>query len=495
MLLKTKNYFNLRPAVLITAGFIIGILLGSLNEFKGLSFSLFLLVATIFSGVSIFCFHKDKKFIAFVFLISLVCLILGLILIGIDLAGYSQAGKSLFSGTVHEINSENYINGKYYYSVIVKGNFLDNKNVLCLVDLSCTERLYYGSKISFSGNFSLLDKPYLNDVFYSASELSGITVGGLNGLIPIMRNRLLLTLQEHGGDNFALTYALLTGDTVYVSHDVIYKYQMIGVAHLFAVSGLHIGLMYCLLFTLIKLFKVSVKYRLVIICFILFCYVGFCGFSSSSMRAFIIVTVREFAFLTGRKPDGSSNLAISAFIVLIINPTDLFSVSFLLSFSVYLGLILLATPFHRWLSKYLPKTLSKVISSSVIAQLISTPILVDVFGYSSAFSFLFNMALIPFISFLYPFIFLSSVCLAIFSVEFFAFIPKITFAIIEFFLTKARVELFLIEGVTFSYSSIFYYLFLYTFAGKFNFSRKNYTILRIILLVIFIVSFILVDFF
>ncbi len=496
MLLQKKNYFNLRPAVVITAGFIIGIILGyvSTSSINVFSCSLFLLTAFIFIFLFLFCYSKRKTYNATIFIFSLFALFLGLILIKFDLnKGYTLSGQSYFEGYIENIESEYFIDGKYVYSLIVKGDFLDCNNALCSLNLTSDERLFYGTKLTFNANFALLDKPYNCDVFYNSNNVKLLKVGGFNGIIPIIRNRLLLTLQNHAGENYGLTYALLTGDTCYVKDAVLYKYQQIGVAHLFAVSGLHIGLMYGLLFFIVKTFKVDGSFRFLFITFLLFCYVGFCGFSPSSMRAFVIVTIREFAFLSGRKPDGSSNLSLSAFIVLCINPTDLFSVSFLLSFSVYLGLILLSSPFSKYLSNYFPKSISKLISTSVIAELVSTPILLDIFGYSSLFSFLFNMVLIPFISFLYPLIFISSLFLAIFNVSAFAVIPEFTFVIIEFFLGNANVDIFIIKDVVFSFSCVFYYLFLYSFAGKFNFTRKTYNILRIILLITTILAFYIVN--
>ena len=496
MLLQKKNYFNLRPAVIVTAGFVMGILIGfvSVKVSNWMSFALFLFLALSLGFISIFCFYKNKKFYGVVFATAFAVLVLGIILISSDLiGGYNKVGYSDFSGTIYEIESESLLNGKYYYSLIVKGNFLGNENALCYINLNSVERLFFGSKLSFMADFSLYSEPYDYDVFYYANDVSLIKSGDLYGLIPILRNKLLLSLQTHAGENYGLTYALLTGDTAYVLLSALQKYQKIGVAHLFAVSGLHIGLMYGVLYYISKLIKIKGWYRLVTVLFILFCYVGFCGFSPSSMRAFIIVSVREIAFLTGRKPDGTSNLSISAFIVLIINPTDLFSVSFLLSFSVYLGLLLLASPLSNFLSKYLPKILSKLMATSLVASLISTPILVDVFGYASIFSFMFNMVLIPFISLLYPFILFCSILLAIFNVPAFSFLSIFTFNLIDFLLGKANLDLFLINGVTFGATSVFYYLFLYSFANKFNLSRKTYRILRIIILVIFIISFILIN--
>ncbi len=496
MLLQKKNYFNLRPAVLITAGLIFGILLGGMraNSLMWLSFSLFLLLALTLLIISAFCFYKDKKFYVVIFAICLILLILGLFLIDIDLNSVNRSiGKGSFVGYAHEIYSENFIDCRYYYSLVVKGDFLGNQNALCYLNITSLERLYYGSEISFTANFNLLDKPYSYDVFYFADDVAIIKIGDLNGLIAVLRSKLLLALENHAGDNYGLTYALLTGDTCYVLDSVLYKYQVIGVAHLFAVSGLHIGLMYGVLLTVLKLIKVKGEFRFITVVFILICYVGFCGFSPSSIRAFIIVTVREIAFLTGRKPDGTTNLSISAFIVLLINPTDLFTASFLLSFSVYLGLILLATPLSKYLSNYLPKTLSKLLSASVVAELVATPILLDLFGSFSIFSFLFNMALIPFISFLYPLIFLSSILLAIFNAPIFAIVPEITFMITEFLLNHANVELFTITRLKFGVSSVPYYLFLYSFANKFNFKVKTYVILRIIIIIITVLAFCIVN--
>lgn len=401
--------FNFRPAVVISAGLILGIILAYLCAFVS---------AVVFACLSI---------------------LVGLLLLATII--YFVKKKQAFN---------------YIFSLVLLLFFLLGIGLVCL-------KLFIPSN---SGGL---------DLFYN------------------IKQKLLLNFKKFMPDVYGLNYAVLTGDTSFIDSTVIERYRNVGIAHLFAVSGLHIGLMYGVLAITLKLFKVDKKLSLLLEFVILLLYVAFCGFSPSSLRAFIIVIVREVALTFGEKPDKLTNVALSLIVVLIINPLDLFSVGFLLSYSVYLGLILLAKPFANYMCRFLPKFLANILSPCIIAQVVSIPILIDAFGYVSLFSFLFNMLLLPIISIVYPFILLSGVLVIFEDAFIFAIVPNITFTFLNWVLSFANTKLFLIGGIFFSYSAIFYYLYLFSFAGIMNINGKKLHLLQAALFLLFIVAFFIVN--
>lgn len=494
-MLMTKKLMNFRPAVILTAGLILGILIGYLKTFisSGLAVAIFIMIATVILAFAIFFIVKKRK-LKFVFCILIIAAtLLGMILMGAKLKFPTKTiNGEKFEGSVKEIYFEYLTDSGYDYSVLIKGDIESDTSAVIYAKLSTKTRIYQGTKISFIASFKPInegDYSFSSGAKFAATDISNVQVLGLNGLIPEMKFKLLKSLEQSLPKTFYLTYALLTGETVYIPNSKIINYQNVGVAHLFAVSGLHIGLLYGVLAVVFSLLKVKAKISFPIIELLLFCYAGFCGFSASTLRAFIIISVRQSASLLGVKSDKSTNLFLSAFIVLAINPTDLFTLGFLLPFSVYAGLIFLANPLEKRLSKFLPKFFAKILAPCLISEIVSMPILIDMVGYCSAFGFLFNMVIIPFITLLYPLILFSTILLAVTGFEIFAIIPNLSFAVIDRGLSLASTEIFMLRNFRFLISAIFYYLTLYTFSGKLNLSGKSLNILRIIILLAFILTF------
>jgi competence protein ComEC len=498
---RKQTYYNIRPAVIITAGLIFGILSGYLFLTQNKYFSMLVLFGFLFLGVILtaYYFINKRNLFGFTFLLFLVALIMGAILyLTYTYSNFSSVGSSDFSGTVVEIFNETFENGKYNYSLTVKGNFLDNQNVKAYINLVSENRIFQGSEISFSGYFYLSSSSEFTlstGCYYIAKvDEKTLQIGNVLGGVDIIKQRLLLALEETAGETYGFNYAIITGSTAYVSDALLSKYQHLGIAHVFAVSGLHVGLTSFALGKFLGLFTDKRGVSFIFITSILFLYVYFCGFTASALRAFIIITVRNFAKILGSKSDATTNVAVSAFIVLCINPTELFGAGFLLSYTVYIGLILLTKPLTNCLSKILPASISNVLSPCLVAQVVSFPLLVDFFGYASLFSFLFNLVIIPFIAFIFPFLLAFYILLALFPTGWiFGVIPNLTFTIIGYVLSFVNTEAFLISGVKFSYSAVFYYAFLYLFAKKFNFSKKTYLILHIITILSFILLFIIIN--
>lgn len=496
---KTK-FINFRPAVILTAGFIFGILLGYAFTFisKQVAVITFIVTALSLIVTAVLLLAKRLRNIGCFIVAILAIVILGASLLRIDAkVNYEGEGEFCFSGVVSEIYTETKTIDGYYYSMIVKGSVFDYDKVKVYSSFTSAERIYQGSKISFNANFVLNDEDFSfsSGASYTANvDVSTLKVGGLYGIIPTLKFKLLTTLEEFMPKTFYLNYALITGETSYIPEYKIVKYQNIGVSHLFAVSGLHIGLTYGVLIFILKRLKVKSKVRFPVIFTILLCYVGFCGFSASSMRAFVIITIRELAKLIGEKPDKTTNLSLSALVVLAINPSDLFSVGFLLSYTVYLGLILLSSPFEKMLSKVFPEKISKVLSPCIVAELVSIPILIDFFGKCSVFGFLFNAFIIPIVSVLYPLIVLSVLLLCVFQVGVFAVLPNLAFGLIDFSLSKITTDIFILSNFKFSFAVVPCYILAYSFAGKLNFGEKTLRVLRIIVLLVSVLTFCAVNF-
>jgi ComEC/Rec2-related protein len=180
-----------------------------------------------------------------------------------------------------------------------------------------------------------------------------------------------------------------------------------GIAHIFAVSGLHIGILFSAVYLLGKPLK---KYRLLPAAVLAVCYSALCGFTVSSVRAVIMCICGGIMGVMGEKHDFLEGISLAAFLTLLVSPAQWLSVGFRLSFGACLGLALFAGSIARGL-KFLPNFLAQYLSSSIAVQLFTFPVMLEVFGYVSVWGTLLNLVVIP----LLPLLFLTLLVTALLS--------------------------------------------------------------------------------
>lgn len=158
-----------------------------------------------------------------------------------------------------------------------------------------------------------------------------------------------------------LLQALILGERQGISPPLQEAFQAAGLAHVLAVSGLHVGLVAWLAFTAIR-WTLSRSYRLLlavdvrkasalITCVPVTAYALVAGFHVSTQRALIMVLVFLFSIVAGREKDVWSTLCLAALLILAVNPDALFTISFQLSFSAVAGILWLAPAMDRRIHK------------------------------------------------------------------------------------------------------------------------------------------------
>lgn len=236
--------------------------------------------------------------------------------------------------------------------------------------------------------------------FASAEDFTVIgyeRVGAFAAFRARIRSVLYSAMDE---ESASLSYAMLTGSCDSLDEDLMQNFRYGGIAHVFSVSGLHIGVIYGLLYALMKKLRLRQYVRLPVISAVLVLYAGVCGFSPSAVRAVVMCIVPMAAELFGTDCDRTNSVALAAFVVLLINPVYLFSVGFQLSLAAAAGIIVLGGHLSRLLARvrFLPRRFSSAVAVSFSAQACTFPILVDSFGYTSGLSILLNLLFVPLIS-------------------------------------------------------------------------------------------------
>lgn len=193
--------------------------------------------------------------------------------------------------------------------------------------------------------------------------------------------------------------AVLLGEKGSVDDNQMIKFRGIGIAHVFAVSGLHVGIIYLGLERL--LLKINFKMRLGAVVLILWIYAGVTGFSSSVMRAALLLTLMVFAPLLNRRYDSLSAIAVAAFLFLLPNPLLLLNVGFQLSFSAALSIALLYKPIKAKLAA-LPPYVAQLMAASLAAQLGTVPIIAYHFNIFSPIALLINVPIVFLIGYIVP---------------------------------------------------------------------------------------------
>jgi competence protein ComEC len=143
--------------------------------------------------------------------------------------------------------------------------------------------------------------------------------------------------------------ALIIGDRTQISDTARQHFNRAGVAHLLAISGLHIGIVATVAFTffnwLMGWFKPLLwrawtrKSAALLSLMPVVAYGVVAGFSPSTQRAVLMVTVFLLTICLTKEQDSLNTLALAALVILIVDPPSLFSISFQLSFVTVFAII------------------------------------------------------------------------------------------------------------------------------------------------------------
>ena len=210
--------------------------------------------------------------------------------------------------------------------------------------------------------------------------------------------------QHHDSAQAGLMVALLVGDTQYIESNTKQQYKALGLSHLLAVSGMHIGLIFQ---SIIILLQITTRNRfpklIVILGLILiwgFAHIG--QYSPSLLRACIMFTAIHIGKVINQKSGALNALGISFVLMLIIQPELQYHWGFILSHLAVLGIIL---HHRRW--QYITEKMRAwkrwMVQSLVItwgAQLYTSIFLLPLTLTIPTYFLLSNFILVPYFSIL-----------------------------------------------------------------------------------------------
>src|SRR6266404_4295047 len=134
--------------------------------------------------------------------------------------------------------------------------------------------------------------------------------------------------------------------------DIEEPFQQTGTLHLFAVAGLHVGIVAALLWMLAMVARLSRKWAAALIIPLLLFYAAVTGLHVSSIRAAVMSSILLGGLFFERKVFVLNSLAAAAFFLLCWSTNELFSTGFQLSFAVVGAIILFADPFAEFLQRW-----------------------------------------------------------------------------------------------------------------------------------------------
>lgn len=331
----------------------------------------------------------------------------------------------------------------------------------------------------------------VNGVKYTCAVNSEevIVVGENEDLFLSVHKFLRNSLKDGlSANEFSVAYALMLGNSDYMDGELLDSFRKAGVAHIFAVSGLHIGFLAFILAFLLKKLHVGRVAKVFITIVVLAFYSGACGFSQSSVRAVIMCSTHTLCAQSGKKYDKYTSISLACLIILCYAPVSLFCVGFQLSFGVVLGIFVLS-PILGKVFAFAGRKLSASISTVLSAQLFGAPLFMSSFGETSLTSVLFNLLLIPVVGIIFYFLFFGTIIGGIFGISFITLFPS-EYALkgVIFFMNGTGGIVFTVSGIITGVFALSYYLCMLVAGGIFNTRKISKIVLSVVLACITIVG-------
>ncbi|MFT4071345.1 MAG: ComEC/Rec2 family competence protein [Dysgonamonadaceae bacterium] len=230
---------------------------------------------------------------------------------------------------------------------------------------------------------------------------------GLYAHSQIIRTKILAFYRSLGleQDSFAVFAALTIGYKDELDESVQQAFRSTGTSHILCVSGLHVGIIYLvilsLLFFLPETPRMQLFKQLIIILF-LWAYAFLTGLAPSVVRAVIMLSVFCVATALKRKIFSYNTVFFTAFVMLLIHPMDVYDVGFQLSFGAVLSIVYFLPVVLKWLhvKNRLLKWAWELAAVSLAVQIGTFPLCLYYFGTFPMYFFIANLLAIPFSTFI-----------------------------------------------------------------------------------------------
>jgi competence protein ComEC len=222
-----------------------------------------------------------------------------------------------------------------------------------------------------------------SDAWTASARRNDIHVAGFTSGVWAFRAEargwLHRAVEDVGYPASALLEALLIGVREDVPRDLQQAFKLTGSLHILALSGLHVTALYGVVAgALWFLRRQWLKFLAASLAILFFQFLA--GFMPSLLRATVMILVGGTAVLLDRDREPLNLLALSGIVILLIDPWQVFSLSFQLSFLALGGILVVGALVQRPLAGRLPRFLLVAFAMSAGAQVATIPLVIGRFG-------------------------------------------------------------------------------------------------------------------
>lgn len=406
-----------RPFVIITIPLILGIILSYYFSFNMVM--IFILIA-LSVGIYIINLTKDNSNGIMLFVIFILLgLLLGTYNINNSLLINRIDEDVILNGTVKEVLWKDEEQGKYIVNINgIKDNSIYSKiNEKIILKIIGDKTVELGDKVIFSGR---LKKPLkntnpmlynyklnlLSNKIYTTMTIKDYSILEINSRAQSFIDKVKANFRKNiesifdnnlNEENSSLMKGIILGEDSYLEEENIEKYRQLGLAHILAVSGLHIGIIAGALIYLLSHLGINRRLNIIITLSIIWFYGYLIGFPPSLLRANIMFSILFYGNSLAEPYDSINALFFAMFVLLVINPMWLFNVGFQLSFMATFSIIYFTPKIQKLFYPYKNKT-TYALSGLLGVQVGLLPIQAYYFNQISVLSIFSNLIIAPILS-------------------------------------------------------------------------------------------------
>ena len=220
--------------------------------------------------------------------------------------------------------------------------------------------------------------------------------------------------QHLSKDNSQIITSIILGESSYIDEDTLSLYRELGLAHILAVSGLHIGIITGFLIFIFSRLGIKRKINICLSLSIMWIYGFLIGYPPSILRASIMFSVLFYSSIIHEPYNSINTLSVGCLILLLINPYYLFNIGFQLSFIAAFSIVYFTPYIKRLFYPYNSKVFV-TIAALFAVNIGLFPVQAYYFNRVGLLTILANLILVP--------IFSISLILGLIMVVFFYTIP------------------------------------------------------------------------